>query len=432
MAIKQRDYQTERGRKDAARHREKQREAIKKNLPEIIADTPIITHRRGQIVKIPLRGIKSYYFKHGSRGVGFGIGQGKEKVGDVIGRKPAQGQQPGRAGDQPGIDYIETEIDIEELIEMMLEDLGLPNFEKKEVAELEVLRGWKIRNIDKAGLRPNLERKRTLRQGIKRYLALVEELKKQTGKSDKECRIALNLAIGEFNEALKILRDSRFQALEESDDYPIITRDDLRFRTLEEDIDYQSHAVVLAMMDVSGSMTTMKKYFARSFFFWLIEFLKKIYKKVEIRFIAHHTEAKLVDEDTFFHKGESGGTFCWSAYQLAGHLVDTQYPTNRWNVYAFHFSDGEDWEAERTVEEVKKLLARKVNMLGYGEIQTGSYIFSNLMKAFKKQLSLEEKIIEGMTVVSSKSKETPFLGVVITDRAHIYLSLKEFLKKERW
>ena len=95
-------------------------------------------------------------------------------------------------------------------------------------------------------------------------------------------------------------------------------------------------------------MDVTKKYFARSFFFWMVSFLRTLYEHVEIRFIAHTTEAKLVDEQEFFHKGESGGTSCASAYELAVKLIDTEYPTSRWNVYPFHFSDGEDWDAWKT------------------------------------------------------------------------------------
>lgn len=62
-----------------------------------------------------------------------------------------------------------------------------------------------------------------------------------------------------------------------------------------------------------------------------------------------------MDEDEFFHKGESGGTQCYSAYDLASSLIDSEYPTVRWNVYPFHFSDGEDWDVEHTVGSLEQL-----------------------------------------------------------------------------
>ena len=166
------------------------------------------------------------------------------------------------------------------------------------------------------------------------------------------------------------------------------------------------------MMDVSGSMDTMKKYFARSFFFWMLSFLRTIYKHVEIRFIAHTTEAKLVDEHEFFHKGESGGTNCHSAYDLAAELIDAEYPTSRWNVYPFHFSDGEDWDADRTVQSLKSLLERGVSAFGYGEIQT-DYSSSVLMSAFEKELALQESRQGQLIYYEGEWKESPVLGVIL-------------------
>ena len=155
----------ERGKKDARRHREKQREAIRKQLPEIISEESIITRGRGKTVRVPIRSINIPHFRPGSRqkedgkgnpgAGGVGIGQGSSRPGDVIGRRPAPHQGPGgEAGDEAGQDIIESEIELEELISMMLEDLGLPRLEKKEVAELEVVLGFKIRGIKKSGTRP--------------------------------------------------------------------------------------------------------------------------------------------------------------------------------------------------------------------------------------------------------------------------------------
>ena len=81
--------------------------------------------------------------------------------------------------------------------------------------------------------------------------------------------------------------------------------DDLRFKTWDEVTKPESKAVVLAMMDTSGSMGAFEKYCARSFFFWMIRFLRSKYETVEIEFIAHHTEAKVVsEEDFFFERGK--------------------------------------------------------------------------------------------------------------------------------
>lgn len=431
MTIKKQDWElSQRGLKDAARHREKMRESIQENIADIISDASIITRKKGRVVRVPIRGLKSYRFiyKQGSSG-GTGVGQGQGEEGDIIGRQPNPDGNPGQAGDQPGVDYLETEIDIDELIKMMLEDLGLPNLQQKEVRETIIPKGWKVSGIEKTGPISRLDKKRTLKAAIQREAAFVKELMRQTKRPEKDCRAALTLALGNILEAKKILLSG--QGLNQAEALTLFT-EDLRIRTIVPDQEHQSNAVVLAMMDVSGSMGTMKKYLARSFYFWLLEFLKKLYQNVQIRFIAHTTEAKLVDEHEFFHKGESGGTFCYSAYDLAIHLVETEYPPSKWNIYPFHFSDGEDFEPARTVASAIKLINLGVNMLGYGEIQIDQYASSSLMDEFFKRLNLDEisgvGSEEGFQVYHNG---IPFLGAVLRDKSHVYLALQEVLKKER-
>src|SRR5699024_2879375 len=115
-----------------------------------------------------------------------------------------------------------------------------------------------------------------------------------------------------------------------------IYNDDLRFKTWNEVIKPESKAVVLAMMDTSGSMSVSKKFMARVFFFWMVRFLRLTYETVEISFIAHHTAAKVVTEEDFFSKGESGGTVCSSAYLKALELIEIEYDPVRYNIYPVH------------------------------------------------------------------------------------------------
>ncbi len=433
MAIKKQEWElSQRGLKDAARHREKIKESIQKNIADIISDASIISRKKGQMIKVPIRGLKSYHFiyKHESSG-GTGAGQGEGKEGDIIARQPNPDGRPGQPGDQPGIDFLETEIAIEELIEMMLKDLGLPNLKKKAVTETAIPKGWKFESIEKTGILSHLDKKRTLKEAIRRTTTFVGELMQKTGKSEELCRKALAIARGDLLLAEKILHEKDLP--EEQEGFMPLYNEDLRFRTLERDVEYQSNAVVLAMMDVSGSMGTMKKYLARSFFFWLVEFLKQIYSHVQIRFIAHTTEARLVDEHEFFHKGESGGTFCHSAYDLAIHLIETEYNPVRWNIYPFHFSDGEDFEPDKTVASAKRILQLGVNMLGYGEIQADPYSASRLMSTFEKEFQLEKNQLDpdDFEILSGTNSATPFIGAVLKEKSHVYLALREFLRKER-
>ena len=310
------DYDlSQRGLADAVRHRDKIKEAIKRNLPDIISDEAIITQSGDRIVRVPVRGIKSYRFIHKyPDGASGGFGSGESEEGKVIGQRPKPGSgQPGKAGEEPGEDYLETEIELAELVEMMLEDIGLPNLQQKEIRESVVSKGWKYDSIEPHGILPRLDKKRSIKEAIKRTEVLVQGLMASTGMSEEDCRAALDAAQGDPDLALALLTGTN------KPDFSIVGQEsssgagrlyldtsDLRYRTIVEDTEYQSNAVVIAMMDVSGSMGTMKKYLARSFYFWMTSFLRVIYKRVEIRFIAHTTEARLVDEYEFLHRGESG------------------------------------------------------------------------------------------------------------------------------
>jgi uncharacterized sporulation protein YeaH/YhbH (DUF444 family) len=215
-----------------------------------------------------------------------------------------------------------------------------------------------------------------------------------------------------------------------------IEDDDLRYKQIEEDYELHSNAVVIAMMDTSGSMTPDKKYLCRSLLFWLVEFLKKVYDHVDIKFVTHTTEAKLVDEETFFHKGESGGTYCWSAIDKAIYLVDTEYPIDEWNVYCVYVSDGEDWDPPKSVRYIEELLKRKINMFSYNEVNpdiSGSPYPSwgsgnTLIKEIKSKWSMACRNEEGTEFC--KNKELHILTSIIRDKKHVYPTLKHILFKE--
>jgi uncharacterized protein len=250
------------------RHQEKVKDAIKRNLSDLISEESIILSDGKKLVKIPIRSMEEYRFRYNyNKGKHVGQGNGKSQVGDVLGREPARaGSGKGRgAGDAPGHDVYEAEISVEELEEVLFSEMELPRLQRKEENEIQV-EEIRFNDIRKKGLMGNIDKKRTLLEALKRNA------------------INGNRGLGRMSEV------------------------DLRFTTWEEVVIPHSNAVVLAMMDTSGSMGIFEKYIARSFFFWMTRFLRTKYEKVEIVFIAHHTEAKEVSEDQFFNKGESGGT----------------------------------------------------------------------------------------------------------------------------
>lgn len=359
------------GWEDQLRHQEKVKEAIKKNLADLVSEENIIMSDGKQVVKIPIRSLEEYRFRYNfEKGKQLGQGKGDSKVGDVIAKDAKKGSGKGSgAGDQPGEDYIEAEVTIEQLENMLFQELELPFLVQKEQSDVTV-EDIRFHDIRKKGLMGNIDKRRTLLEAIKR-----NALRGKKGKAR-------------------------------------ITIDDLRFKTWDEKVVPHSNALVIAMMDTSGSMGVFEKYIARSFFFWMVRFLRTKYEKVEIIFIAHHTEAKEVDEETFFNKGESGGTICSSAYRKALEIIDSRYPPSRYNIYPFHFSDGDNLTSdnERCVQLVQQLIKR-CNLFGYGEVNQYNR-HSTLMTAFRH------------------IRDPKFMHYVIREKSKVYDALKYFFSKK--
>jgi len=772
---------SERGKKDAERHRKKIDDVIRKNVKDVISEESIITKKRGRKVRIPVKGLKDYRFVYdyskkgeGEGSEGDGVGQGKGKAGDVIGRrlKPGDKDGAGKPGNEPGEDYLETEVDIDYLIEIMFNDLGLPWIEEKTKARQLIPKGWKFDTISKKGIIPRLHKNRTMKEALKRTASFIGEIMNETSCTEDESNISLTQAKGDINKAIDIIKNGELDNSIEP--YVYIEDDDLRYKQIDEDVELHSNAVVIAMMDTSGcysedtevltkrgwilfkdannndyfatrnsetkefewqkatdfisynynselynfysdyidlmvtpnhrmlinkrikgewqeciltaeelskyscstksgnyciptnsywkgskikkrkfgdieingddycaflgmylsegslrrndgrivisqdknsdafeafksllnkvcdnkiniwysgyqfeikwdefcsylsqfgtrafnkiipndimestteqiqifwhyywlgdgsrvswrtdsiiyttsksirdqllelsqkigfhanfstddrdligriikekyiqkishpcfrivkyetnktsfnvkktlyngkvycvsvpnsilyvrrngktswcgnSMTTDKKYLCRSLLFWLVEFLKKVYDNVQIKFITHTTDAKVVDEETFFKKGESGGTYCWSAFDKASYLIETEYPTNEWNVYCIYVSDGEDWETDKTVRYIKELLKKNINMLSYNEIDTDNAAYSTLwrnnntlIKAIKDAWQFSVSKEEGTEFY--KNTDEHFLLSVIKSKEHIYPCLRHILFKE--
>lgn len=365
---------------DRLRHRQKVREAIRSNIPDIIAEESIIGKDRNRVIKVPIRGVKEYRFVYGENtpGVGQG-GDGDLQPGQTVdqGKKGAQGQQ---AGDQPGVDYYETEVTLDELIEVMFEDLELPDLDRKQLRQMEVERHFRQKGFRKKGIRVRLDKKRTARARVKRKKA-----------------------------------NQRTHGKPLTGRFPF-HQNDLRYHHTVTEIRRESNAMVLCIMDTSGSMDTMKKYLARSFFFLLYRFLCTRYQNVEIVFIAHHTEAREVTEEEFFHKGESGGTFISSGYLKAMEIINERYHPGLWNVYAFHCSDGDNFESDNaTALKAARELAQTSNLFGYGEIKPlGASYYGNSMIRYFSQI-----------------QEPNFFTVQIQRKEDIWSSFKTFLAKDR-
>jgi len=376
---------------DRARHRLKVRESIRENIADIIAEESIIGQNRDRIIKVPIRGIREYRFIYGDNTPAVGQGNGDSESGQVVGKARSQGTGEDKAGDQPGADYYETDVTLEELIDIMFEDLELPDLERKALRQIEAFRMSKRKGYRSVGIRIRLDKRRTARERARRRMAVVAH------------RPADRLDSPAAPE-MPITRRFPFHD------------DDLIYRHMITDTRKESNAVVLCLMDTSGSMDTMKKYLARSFFFLLYQFISTRYRNVEIVFIGHHTEASEVTEEEFFHKGESGGTFISSGYQKALDIITERYHPSLWNIYAFHCSDGDNFDSDNPAAlRTAKELAEICNLFGYGEIKPlGSrYYESSMLNVFRRL------------------DEPNFQAVLIERKEDIWPSFKAFLSKDR-
>ena len=225
--------------------------------------------------------------------------------------------------------------------------------ERKKFNEIESEKKFKRLGYQRKGIKPRLAKKRSVIEKLKREKAT------KRGKA----------------------KDPEIGKSEEEERFPF-KEDDLRYYHLRKDVKRESNAVVICIMDTSGSMNITKKYIARSFFFLLYQFVRLKYLNVKVVFISHSTVAKEVNEDEFFHKGQSGGTYISSGYDKALEIIEKRYNPSVWNVYAFHCSDGDNWREDnnKAVESAKKL-CEVCNLFGYGQIVVGGYIPTSSIKS---------------------------------------------------
>ncbi|MCL4146365.1 UNVERIFIED_CONTAM: hypothetical protein GTU68_055782 [Idotea baltica] len=256
----------------------------------------------------------------------------------------------------------------------MFDDLELPDLYKKNLRKIISLDNRKRKGIRLKGIRPRLNKKASAKNRIKRRFA---------AKRNRE---------EEFDNETK-----RFPFHE----------DDLRYFHITQTEREVSNAVIMCIMDTSGSMGTIKKYLARSFYFLLYQFVRLKYHEVEVVFISHHTEAKEVDEKEFFYKVESGGTYISSGYKKALDIIEGRYHPSLWNIYAFHCSDGDNFYSDNDkAVELAEELCDKCNLFGYGEIKPkgSSYYSGTMIETFDKIKA------DNFQVVTIESKEDLWPG----------------------
>lgn len=279
------------------RHKQKVKEAIRNNLGKTVADEGLIVSDGKKTVRIPIQSLDEphFYFNQNKQRH---AGQGEGEEGEAIGKaKPSEEKAASGPGEGGGEFSYEAEVTVDDVEEVLFSELQLPNLKPK-AKQQTVVEDVEWTDLRNRGIRSNLDRKHT------------------------------------FYEALK--RSARQQQ-------PFrIVEDDLRFKTWE-DVEKPHHgAVILAMMDVSGSMGEFEKYVARTFFFWVERFLDKHYPHVEVRYLVHHVDAYEVEKQEFYTIRENGGTRCSSVYEYALNMIRQEYSPEDWNIYPIHVSDGDN------------------------------------------------------------------------------------------
>jgi len=331
--------------------------------------------RQGKrLVSIPLPQIDIPRFRYGPKEAG-GVGQGEGNVGDPIGKGDAE-QGAGQAGNEPGRHIVEVDIALEELAEILGEELELPQIEPKGQKNIlsQKSKYSRVRRVGPDSLR---HFKRTYKEALRRQITS-----------------------GDYNAGNPII-------------VPI--KDDMRYRSWTDVPMPESNAVIIYMMDVSGSMGTEQKEMVRTTAFWIETWLNSQYKEIEICYLVHDAAAKEVDKHTFYHLREGGGTRISSAYTLCNEIIDSRYPPSEWNIYPFHFSDGDNWgdgDTEKCFNVLENELFAKVNQFCYGQVRS-LYGSGNFAFDLKRHFEDHEDLI-----VSE-----------IPNRDGIYDTIKDFLGK---
>jgi uncharacterized sporulation protein YeaH/YhbH (DUF444 family) len=306
------------------------------------------------------------------------VGQGEGESGDPVDGQEGDGDGTGKAGKNAGQHAVEVDVTLDDLAQILGEELQLPRIEPRGQARV-VANKDKYTGIRRVGPESLRHFKRTFREALKRQVSS-----------------------GVYNPERPVI-------------VPI--RDDKRFRSWKTSTEPVANAVIVYMMDVSGSMGDEQKEIVRIESFWLDTWLRSQYKGLESVYIIHDAVAREVDRETFFHTRESGGTMISSAYKLCADIMQRRYPSQDWNVYPFHFSDGDNWSVDDTlncIQILKNRVLPHANMFCYGQVES-PYGSGQFVKDLREHLGKDER------VVTSE----------IRDKDAIMDSIKAFLGKGR-
>ncbi len=339
------------------------KEQIKESVADAVNRRSITNTETGEDVSIPSKDIKEPIFHQGKGGMRERVHPGNDQFirGDKI-ERPKGGGQGGGAGegeasqDGEGEDEFVFQISKDEYLDILFEDLELPNLEKNQINKITE---WKTHRAgyQTAGSASNIAIVRSLQQSLARRTAMTANKRRLMKELEDE------LERIKAAEPAQLLEEKRIkQEIEELrakiESVPFIDTFDLRFKNYEKRPIPSSQAVMFCLMDVSGSMDQATKDIAKRFYVLLYLFLNRTYQNVEVVFIRHHTQAKEVDEHEFFYSQETGGTIVSSALKLMDEIIKERYPLGEWNIYGAQASDGDNWADDSP--RCKELLTEKL------------------------------------------------------------------------
>jgi len=323
------------------------KQQIKQAVSDAISKRSVTDIDSGESVTIPGRDITEPFFHQGKGGHREMIHPGNDQfsTGDRI-KRPLGGQGGGSgqgdaSRDGEGEDEFVFSISKDEYLDLLFEDLELPNLKKNQLDKLVQYKNVRA-GYRSEGVPSNIDIVRSLQGSLARRVAMTAGKKKQLKEVETQIELLLQDAIPAQLQ-LQQLRQQAAELKRRIDAVPFIDSFDLRFRNFAKRPEPTSKAVMFCLMDVSGSMDQATKDMAKRFYILLYMFLSRSYKNVDVVYIRHHTQAKEVDEQEFFYSQETGGTIVSSALKLMADIVKERYDPSQWNIYAAQASDGDNW-----------------------------------------------------------------------------------------
>ena len=355
----------------------------KKQIKEAVSDAvnkrSVTDSSSGESISIPQRDISEPIFHQGKGGDREQVHPGNDQfsTGDKIERP--KGGQGGGAGDGDASDSGEGQDDFvfsiskDEYLDLLFEDLELPNLQENQLDKLVQMKTHRA-GFCSDGMPSNIDIVRSLQGSLARRVAMSAGKKRRL--AELEGQLAMEREQADSDQAIIALLQEEIEQLKQQiKAVPFIDNYDLRFRNYEKRPHPTSKAVMFCIMDVSGSMDQATKDMAKRFYILLYQFLTRSYKDIEVVYIRHHTQAKEVDEQEFFYSQETGGTIVSSALKLMNEIIKERYDSEQWNIYVAQASDGDNWadDTPHCGEILRNKLLNAVRYFAYIEITTRAH-----------------------------------------------------------